>query len=140
MAELGERLGLDLSRQGNRFLARDQIADLVGPWINARGLAESAAAFDANGVCWGPYQTFRQLVENDPRCSTANPLFAMMDQPGIGPLLMAGSPLARDGFARTPPRPAPRLGQDTDAVLAEVLGMSEREIGSLHDSRMVAGP
>jgi len=144
MAELGERLGLDLSRQGNRFEAHDQIADLIAPWIAARDLADCAAKFDANGVCWGPYQTFRELVENDPRCSTANPLFTMMDQPGIGSMLMAGSPLARGnssgGAARIPPRPAPRLGQDTDAVLAEVLGMSEREIGSLHDSRVVAGP
>ncbi|MCZ6636715.1 MAG: CoA transferase [Alphaproteobacteria bacterium] len=144
MAELGERLGLDLSRQGNRFEARGQIADLIAPWIKDRDLGECAAKFDANGVCWGPYQTFRELVESDPRCSTANPLFTMMDQPGIGSMLTAGSPLARGnssgGAARIPPRPAPRLGQDTDAVLAEVLGMSEREIGSLHDSRVVAGP
>ncbi len=140
MAALSQALALDLARQGNRFKARDEIADLVGPWIAARDLADCAAVFDANGVCWGPYQTFREMVENDPRCSTANPLFAMIDQPGIGPLLMAGSPLARDGTARTAPRPAPRLGQDTDAVLAEVLGMSAREIGGLHDGGVVAGP
>jgi 2-methylfumaryl-CoA isomerase len=140
MEKLGAGLGLDLSRQGNRFIARDEIADLVGPWIGAHSLADCARAFDANGVCWGPYQTFREMVGNDPRCSTANPMFSMMDQPGIGALLTAASPLAQDGFARIPPKPAPRLGEDTDAVLAEVLGMSDREIGGLHDAGVVAGP
>ena len=27
------------------------------------------------GVCWGPYQTFMELVDHDPRCSTENPMF-----------------------------------------------------------------
>jgi 2-methylfumaryl-CoA isomerase len=35
-------------------------------------------------------------------------------------------------------RPAPRLGQHTDEVLAEVLGMSGAEIAKLHDSGTVA--
>lgn len=140
MAALGEELSLDLSDQGNRFMAHDEIAQRLAPWIGARSLAQCAELFDANGVCWGPYQSFRELVENDPRCSTANPLFAMVDQPGIGPLLMAGSPLAGDGLGRPAPRPAPRLGADTDAVLTEVLGLSEGEIAKLHDAGVVAGP
>jgi len=36
-------------------------------------------------------------------------------------------------------RPAPRLGQHTDEVLADVLGMSGTEIGRLHDAGVVAG-
>lgn len=140
MEEVGKTLGLDISEQGNRFIAREEIAHRLAPWIAGRSLGECAEAFDAHGVCWGPYQTFRQLVENDPRCSTANPLFAMIDQPGIGPLLTPGSPLAADGRPRTPPRPAPGLGADTDAVLGDVLGLTGAEIGKLHDSGIVAGP
>jgi len=140
MAGLGARLGLDLSRQGNRFQAREEIARLIAPWIKDRTLAQCADAFDINGVCWGPYQSFRQLVENDSRCSTANPLFAMVDQPGIGALLTPGSPLNPTGLGRIPPQPAPVLGADTDAVLGEVLGLTEGEIGRLHDSGIVEGP
>jgi 2-methylfumaryl-CoA isomerase len=36
-------------------------------------------------------------------------------------------------------QPAPRLGQHTDEVLAEVLDMSGTEIGRLHDAGVVAG-
>ncbi|MDX1484497.1 MAG: CoA transferase [Alphaproteobacteria bacterium] len=140
MAALGDRLSLDLARQGNRFIARDEIAAFIAPWIAARSLTQCAEAFDANGVCWGPYQSFRELVESDPRCSTANPMFDMIEQPGIGTLLAPGAPLAEAGGGRPPARPAPLLGADTDAVLSEVLGLSEGEIGRLHDSGVVAGP
>jgi 2-methylfumaryl-CoA isomerase len=39
---------------------------------------------------------------------------------------------------RAPARPAPRLGQHTDEVLAELLGMSSAEIAVLHDAGVVA--
>lgn len=140
MDSLQKTLDLDLSQQGNRFIARDDIAARVGPWVAARDLADIRAAFDAAGVCWAPYQSFRQLVEEDPRCSTANPMFGMIDQPGIGPMLAPGSPLSFGQAARAPLAPAPVLGADTDAVLADVLGLPEHEIGRLHDSGIVAGP
>ena len=41
--------------------------------------------------------------------------------------------------ARGPVTPAPRLGQHTDEVLAEVLGLSGGEIAKLHDAGVVAG-
>ena len=140
MAALGERMGLDLSRQGNRFRARGEIAARVGPWIAARPLAEVARAFDAEGVCWGPYQTFGELVAHDPRCSTANPLFTLLDQPGIGTYLAPGSPLVLGAFPRSEATPAPLLGAHTDEVLAGVLGLGDGEIGTLHDRGIVAGP
>jgi 2-methylfumaryl-CoA isomerase len=36
--------------------------------------------------------------------------------------------------------PAPALGEHTDQILLEVLGMSEAEVGRLHDAGVVAGP
>ena len=98
------------------------------------------AAFTGTGVSWGPYQTFRQLVTEDPRASTANPLFSDVDQPGIGTYLMPGSPLDFTAVPRIPVRPAPRLGEHTEEVLAEVLGLDSTEIARLHDAGTVAGP
>ncbi len=53
-AELGAKLGLDLDREGNRFHARAELADLVGAWVRARTLAEVAAAFDKHARVLGP--------------------------------------------------------------------------------------
>jgi 2-methylfumaryl-CoA isomerase len=39
---------------------------------------------------------------------------------------------------RHTPRPAPRLGEHTDEILAEVLALTSGEIGDLHDRGLVA--
>jgi len=139
MAALAARAGADLDREGDRFEHRDAIAEHVGPWIAARPLGEVAAAFDAHKVCWGRYQTFRQMVAEDPRCSEANPLFQRVEQPGIGSYLMPGLPIAFAAEPRPAVRRAPLLGEHTDEILAEVLGLSSAEIGRLHDAKVVAG-
>jgi 2-methylfumaryl-CoA isomerase len=138
-AQLEKLLGVDLSQEGDRFAARHVIGALIEPWISSRTLSQVREVFDAHDVCWGPYQTFTELVTTDPRCSPANPMFAMVEQPGIGPYLMPGSPLDFSVTDRVPPAPAPRLGQHTDEILAGVLGLSGAEIGRLHDEGVVAG-
>jgi len=133
-------LGVDLSKEGDRFKARDAISAVLQPWFAARTLDEIKRAFEGTGVCWGPYQTFIQMVENDPRCSTENPMFAELEQPGIGKYLVPGSPLQFSALERTTPHRAPLLGENTDEVLVELLGMSDGQIGKLHDDGIVAGP
>jgi 2-methylfumaryl-CoA isomerase len=134
---LGLRLGLDLSEEGNRFHARRELADIVAPRIAARSLADLAQAFDRLGVCWGPYQDVAQLVAGDPECTPANPLFNSIVQPGVGTVLAAGLPLAFSARERIPAAPAPRLGEHTEQVLHELLGMPHEEFGRLHDLGVV---
>ena len=69
-----------------------------------------------------------------------NPMFSLLQQPGIGEYLVPGSPLEFSALGRLPPTRAPVLGEHTDQVLAELLGLSDTEIGRLHDAGVVAGP
>lgn len=130
-AALGERLGLDLHQEGARFSARKEICALLAPWISARPLAEVAEVFEEHEVLWGPYQTLKQLVTEDERCSTRNPLFAEVDQPGIGRSLRAGSPLVFGRAERTSPAAAPTMGADTEHVLRSWLGLTAEEVSVL---------
>ena len=138
-AEIGRRQGLDLDDEGDRFKARVAIAQAIEPWIGSRGFDDVAKAFDAAGVCWGPYQTFKEMVENDPRASAANPMFREIEQPGIGAYPAPASPLDFTGLERGEAAPAPELGQHTDEILGSVLGLSGAEIARLHDRGVVAG-
>jgi 2-methylfumaryl-CoA isomerase len=140
LAAIGPRLGVDLDSEAGRFDAREAIAALVAPWCAARTLAEIEAVFTGSGVLWGPFQDFATLVESDPRCSSGNPLFAEIDQPGIGRYLAPGLPLDFGAAPRQPTRPAPLLGADTDRVLSEMLGLSAAEVGRLHDAGIAGGP
>lgn len=139
IALMAETSGDDFTDEGNWFKHREAIGQLVEAWTSARTLAQVRAEFDELGVCWGPYQDVLQMVADDPRCSVENALFAEVDQPGIGSMLAPGSPLSFGSHERTH-APAPRLGEHTEEVLAEVLGLAAAEIGALHDEGIVASP
>ncbi|MEM7094039.1 MAG: CoA transferase [Actinomycetota bacterium] len=140
VAALADRVGADFGDEGARFEHRQALFDLIEAWSSSHSYAHVAAALDEHGCCWGRYRDFLGMVQDDPRCSTENPMFQQVDQPGVGTVLSSDTPLR---FAAAPDRPlpiAPELGAHTDEVLAEVLGMAAGEIGDLHDRGVVAGP
>ncbi len=140
VAALASRLDLDLSQEGNRFRARDELAAIFAPWFAARTLADVRSTLDAARVTWGPYRTVREAIDEDADLSTANPMFNTIAPSGIGAHLAAGSPLHFSKAARLPAVPAPRLGEHTDQILLELLGLSSAQVGALHDGGIVAGP
>jgi 2-methylfumaryl-CoA isomerase len=135
---LAAEMGMDLSKEGDRFRARRELASLVVPWIAARSLAQVADVFDKHGVCWSRYQDVEQLVREDPECSPANPLFSRIEQPGVGQVLAAAIPLEFSTSGRAPAGPAPTLGEHTEEVLHELAGIDAAQYGRLHD-RGIAG-
>ena len=118
-AVLEARVGADFRTEADRWVHRVPLSEMLGEWIAERDLAEVGAAFEKHGVLWGPYQTFKQLVAEDPRASTANPMFSEVEHPGVGSFLTAGSPLRFSATKPVPPRPAPALGEHTEEVLRE---------------------
>ncbi len=135
--QLSRRLGVDLNDEGERFRARNDIAALIQPWIAQRPFSEVAERFDAHSVCWGPYQSIKQLLNSDPACSIDNPMFSQVKQEGIGNVLSSAIPL-NFGSGRLPAAPAPDLGADTEQVLSEVLNLSTAEIGQLQQGGIVS--
>jgi len=140
MQSLGEKLNLDLNSEGNRFTAREEIAAFVEQWVGSQSFAALEKAFNENRVCWGKYQSVTQLIDDDIDVSEDNPIFSMVEQPDIGEYLVPGQPMSFSAVRRGPAKPAPRLGQHTNEVLADILGMSSGEIGRLHDARVIGGP
>src|SRR5690606_10753708 len=107
--------------------------------VAARLYSDLADAFDANGVCWGPYRTLREALDEDPDMSAANPVLSMLKHNSGAEYLTAGAAATLEGRSRGEPRRAPRLGEHTDEVLAEMMGLSSGAIARLHDRGIVAG-
>ncbi|HPA40066.1 MAG TPA: CoA transferase, partial [Phenylobacterium sp.] len=135
-AELGVSFATD---EGLRFTHRARLYPLFEQAFAARTAAELTPAFDAGGVTWGAYQTLEAAL-NDTRLFKDNPLFEDIRHPSglTYPAPGAMGTIPQD--QRLAVQPAPKLGQHTDEVLADVLGMSSGEIGKLHDAGVVAGP
>ena len=129
--------GVDLRKEEERYALRDVIEAELAPWFAGRTLAEIGTALDAVGACWGPYQTFRQAVAEDPDLSTDNPMFEEIEQPGIGRYLAAGSFIEFGAIPRDPVVPAPQLGSDTESVLSEKVGLSDADLGKLRDDGVI---
>jgi 2-methylfumaryl-CoA isomerase len=140
VAALETELGVSFARdEGARFEHRDRLSRLVERAISHRAFAELTAAFEAQGVTWGPYQSLKQAVDSDPYFNAANPLLAEVDHPSGWRYLTPGSAATLPKDRRSQPLPAPALGRDTDQVLADVLGLTDCEIAGLHDRGLVAG-
>jgi len=137
-SSIERRLGLDFAKEGDRFRARRELAEIFGAWIGERAYAEAAELFERGGVCWAPYQTIRELVDADPACSPENPLFSLIDQPEVGPILRARSPLRFQHAANPMAERAPALGEHTQAVLSELLGIDPTSYGRLRARGVVA--
>jgi 2-methylfumaryl-CoA isomerase len=140
VADLERDTGLDLSLEGNRFRAREEIGALIRARVGIRSLSELAPLFDRLGVCWSRYQTVSEMVAGDSACSEANPLFALTEQPGVGKILAPAIPLDFARGGRLPPVAAPRLGEHTERVLRTVVGLGEAAIDDLRARAIIAGP
>jgi len=135
---LEQKMALDFDQEGDRFRARLELSSLVQGWFDLHDLSDIQPLLTSNAVCFGPYQSFREMVEKDDDCTEQNPLFQTVDQPGIGSYLVPGSPIRFGDAPNLPSLKAPLLGQHTDEILADDLGLGSRTIGRLHDKGIVA--
>jgi 2-methylfumaryl-CoA isomerase len=134
---LAASLCVDLNREGERFVHRHAITGVLTPFFAVRRVADIAPVFDGRSVTWSRYRSFAQVVAEDPDCSTDNPMFSLLEHPGIGSYLTPGNPIAFSQVERIAPTRAPALGENTAEILTEI-GYSDREIAVLHDDRIVA--
>jgi 2-methylfumaryl-CoA isomerase len=116
---LEARASADFRNESDRWIHRESLFALLEAWFARHDLAEVRKTFEGHGVLWSPYQTVKQLVADDLRASTANPLFSEITHPWLGGFLTAGSPLRFGAAAAVPPRRAPDLGEHTEEVLRE---------------------
>ncbi|MEM6583829.1 MAG: CoA transferase [Pseudomonadota bacterium] len=135
--QLSQSRNLDFTREGDRYLARREIAELVQFWAGNTTMAEIDAAFSDHSVCWSRYQTVAELLRNDPACSEENPMFSRQEQPDVGDILMPGTPLDFSKHEREASSKAPRLGEHTAQVLTDLLGLSSGQIGGLADRKVI---
>jgi formyl-CoA transferase len=125
----------DLANNAGRVARVAEIDAAIGVWTATRSVAEVLAVLNEARVPAGKVYTAQDIAE-DPHYRARDMILTQqtregyeVEVPGIVPKLM-GTP----GAIRSA---APRLGEDTDAVLREV-GLSEEQIAALRARKVVA--
>jgi crotonobetainyl-CoA:carnitine CoA-transferase CaiB-like acyl-CoA transferase len=114
---------------GERVKRGELLDGAVAAWIRARDFDEVCDAFQEAGAALAPIYDVEQLL-GDPQVDALDAITTVDDE-DLGPLRMQNVMFR---LQDTPGRirfPGRRLGQDTDKVLAERLGLSDDEIDAL---------
>lgn len=125
----------DLANNAGRVARVDEIDAAIGAWTSDRTVADVMDLLGAAKVPAGKVYTARDIAE-DPHYRARDMILTQqtregyeVEVPGIVPKLM-GTP----GSVRSA---APRLGEDTDAVLREI-GLTDDQIAALRARKVVA--
>ena len=107
------------------------VADIGGTTTDVALVEGGVPRLDERGATVGGFQTMVEAV-SDPRLVTGNPIFATTaDNPSNFAYPAAGAFATLAGEDRSVPAPAPRIGADSETVLAETLGLTDSEIARL---------
>lgn len=127
-AALEQVLEADLGLESDRYKFREAMVAVLRPWFMQRDFETVSELLTRAQVLWSPYRDMFEAA----RGARAVPTVArQIDQPGIGPVLATGASARWDSDDSAPPVPAPQIGDDTEQVLTELLGLDQAEIGRL---------
>ena len=120
-------------KAGERVKHADMIDAPVAEWIGARPMEEVSAAFQAAGAALAPVYDVEQLM-NDPHVLDRD-MITTIDDEDLGPLKMQNLIFRMGNTPGSIRHGGRRLGQDTDGVLDELLGISDDKLDELRDKR-----
>jgi len=108
---------------------------IIEDWLAGLTRDEAVDALNESGVPTGPVYTAEDIFE-DPQVK-ARGMLMPVDDPEVGEYAFTRSPIHLSDAPELPKNAAPKLGQDTDWVLRDVLGYDEGRIAELVDSEIV---
>jgi crotonobetainyl-CoA:carnitine CoA-transferase CaiB-like acyl-CoA transferase len=107
------------------------IRPAIERWAAGRSKMEACVELSKAGLAAGPSLSAEEVV-HDPHVALRNMMVELPRTDGVAqPVLIPGNPVKLSKMAEGPERRVPWLGEHTDDVLREDLGLSEEELRSL---------
>ena len=132
-----EAWGSETELQGNsgRVRRRDEVMARLSSAIAACGRDELGAALDAAGVPQGPIRAVDEILTD--AHAVARGLVEKFTHPSVGEFPALRTPYKFDGWDDPAIERPPLLGEHTDKVLAERLGLSRERIAALREAKAI---
>ena len=112
-----------------RRAAAAELDELVEAWTSDLDRYEVADRCQAAGIPAGAMLTGGDMMDNEHYVARGFPV--EIDQPGVGPFFLEGPAFFGTSMAPAIERPAPWLGEHTEQICVEVLGMDKDEVQRL---------
>jgi formyl-CoA transferase len=119
----------------DRVVHRDLLDGLIADTLRTDVAGAWIATLQAAGVPCGRINSVARALD-DPH-TAARRMVETVEHPTVGALRLLGIPFTLHGTPATVRRPPPTLGQHTEEVLRDELGMTDERIGELRARRVV---
>jgi formyl-CoA transferase len=119
----------------DRVLHREILDGLIAEALRGETAEAWITKLQAVGVPCGRINSVAQALE-DPH-TLARQMVETVAHPTVGELRLLGIPFKLAGTPASVRRPPPTLGQHTDEILREELGLSAQRIAELHERKVV---
>ncbi|WP_310530556.1 CoA transferase [Novosphingobium sp.] len=116
--------------------AREEINAAVSAYTSRHTVAELVTRFTALEVPHAPILSVLEALSSPQ--SQARGVVVEVDHPALGPIPLVNRPIRYADEQQAPVTAPPMLGQDTDAILADLLGLDEDRIAALRAAGTVA--
>lgn len=111
------------------------LKEIIEAWTRERNIDDIVDTLLAAGIPSGPINTIDRVVK-DPHIAGARQMFVDLEHPVAGPMKITGNQIKLTNHPVQIDRPAPTLGQHTEAILADVLGIDHEGYQKLADSHI----
>ena len=119
----------------DRTKNQKQLKAILDKKFPARTVAEWIKVLDGAGIPCGPINTIDKVLA-DPQVKSRN-MIVEIENPVAGHFKMPGIPIKLSATPGSVELPAPLLGQHTDEILQELLGMSVQQIADLRSKKVI---
>lgn len=118
-----------------RMANYNYVDGLAAKWFKSKTVEEADTMLNTAGVPIGIVRNFKQIMD-DPN-SGEREMVVYTEVPGIGPVPFCGNPLKLLTRPIAKRDRAPLIGEHTDAILSNLLGMSQENINVLREAGVI---
>jgi crotonobetainyl-CoA:carnitine CoA-transferase CaiB-like acyl-CoA transferase len=123
-------------RVRDRVEHHDEVKQIIEVWSRTKTVTDVVAACEDAGIPVSPINDIGQVCR-DPHIAIDREMMVQQHHPVAGDVTVTGSPLK---FSDTPVQiktVAPLLGQDTEQVLRDVLGLDADQVAKLKEDKII---
>jgi crotonobetainyl-CoA:carnitine CoA-transferase CaiB-like acyl-CoA transferase len=111
------------------------IPEEVDKWVSQRTTDEVVKLLAKTGVPVGPVLNLDEVQKNEQ--AIARKMFVIVNHPTLGEIVEPGFPIKFSESKGDPTHPAPLLGEHTNEVLSNVLGLSSEKLSELRKEGVI---